>query len=302
MSGPITTKIDKEKCVGCGICVSVCPAAALAVVDGKATVTGELSLHCDHCAAACPSGAISVNWVDPDALSLATVEGRDTWLKYGDFDTAALVQLMRSRRSCRSFAADAIARDALEDLVKIGTTAPSGTNSQLWTFTIVSGRTAVEKLVVEVGGFFRKLNALAKNKVARLYSKVFMKDKLGLYYRDYYETVQEAVDDWKNNGRDRLFHGAPALIVIGMKPGASCPCEDALLATQNIILAAHAMGLGTCLIGFAVEAMKRVPSIKQMIGIPARERVYAVIAVGVPKEKYKRLTGRKKVTPRYFEG
>ena len=92
------------------------------------------------------------------------------------------------------------------------------------------------------------------------------------------------------------------MIVVGMSPGASCPSEDALMASQNIILAAHAMGLGTCLVGFAVEAMKHAPSIKEMIGIPARENVYAVIAVGVPKEKYKRLTGRRKVTPRYFEG
>ncbi len=302
MSGPITTIIDKEKCVGCGTCVSVCPAASLAVIDGKATVTGELSLHCDHCAAACPSGAIRVDWVDPDALGFSTIEGHDSWVKHGDFDTAALVQLMRSRRSCRNFKADAVARDVLEDLVKIGTTAPSGTNSQMWTFTIVSGRGAVEKLVVEIGGFFRKLNALAKNKAARLYSKVFMKDKLELYFREYYETVQEAVDEWESNGRDLLFHGAPAVIVVGMKPGASCPCEDALMASQNIILAAHAMGLGTCLVGFAVEAMKHAASIKEMIGIPAHENVYAVIAVGVPKEKYKRLTGRRKITPRYFEG
>ena len=39
---------------------------------------------------------------------------------------------------------------------------------------------------------------------------------------------------------------------VATAPGASSPKEDALLASQNILLAAHAMGLGTCLIGFAV--------------------------------------------------
>lgn len=77
---------------------------------------------------------------------------------------------------------------------------------------------------------------------------------------------------------------------------------DALLATQNILLAAHSMGLGSCLIGYAVAAMKRDPSIQRSIGIPAEEEIHAVIALGYPDEVYQRVAGRKKVTPRYFEG
>jgi nitroreductase len=77
--------------------------------------------------------------------------------------------------------------------------------------------------------------------------------------------------------------------------------EDAMLATQNILLAAHSMGLGSCLIGFAVEAMRNDPSIKQFIKITDEETVYAVIALGYPDETYERLTGRKRVELRYFE-
>jgi nitroreductase len=62
------------------------------------------------------------------------------------------------------------------------------------------------------------------------------------------------------------------------------------------------MGLGSCLIGFAVSAMKKDPSIKRSIGIPAEEEIHAVIALGYTDEVYQRVTGRKKVTPRYFEG
>jgi nitroreductase len=80
------------------------------------------------------------------------------------------------------------------------------------------------------------------------------------------------------------------------------PGEDALLATQNILLAAHSMGLGSCLIGYAVAAMKKDPSIQRSIGIPAEEEIHAVIALGYPDEVYQRVAGRKKVTPRYFEG
>lgn len=302
MKLPVTTEINQKLCNGCGLCVIICPSETLSLIDGKAEVTGNYSMHCDHCAAICPTGAVTVRGVDKDALKLATVNNNDTWLKYGDFDAASLVQLMRSRRSCRTFSDEPVEKDILEDLVKIGTTAPSGTNSQLWTFTILPHRVAVEKLGHAIARFFLRLNKMAENPLMRFFSKLFMKDALGTYYRGYYETVKEEFRKREETGRDRLFHGAPAAIIVGMKPGASCPSEDALLASQNILLVAHAMGLGTCLIGFAVEAMKHDPRIKKILGIPDDESVYALIAIGKTRTRYARLAGRKKVTPRYYTG
>ena len=126
------------------------------------------------------------------------------------------------------------------------------------------------------------------------------KKELAGYYKNYYPKVKEKIEEWDKKQVDRLFHGAPAVIVVASKTAASCPAEDALLATQNLTLGAHALGLGTCLIGYAVSAMERDPSINRYLGIPTDEKVYAVIAVGVPKEKYHRLTGRKSVTVRFF--
>jgi nitroreductase len=75
--------------------------------------------------------------------------------------------------------------------------------------------------------------------------------------------------------------------------------EDALLATQNILLGAHSMGLGTCLVGFAVAAMQKDSRIKVALGIPPEEPVYAVIALGYPDEVYQRTAGRKKPVVRW---
>jgi len=298
---PVTTEIDTDICNGCGLCVEVCPSMTLSMVDGVAKVTGNDSIHCGHCAAICPEGAITVRGVDPDALELSTVENREGWLDYGNYDAAGLVQLMRSRRSCRMFTDDPIPPEVLEDLVKIGMSAPSGTNSQAWTFTILPDRRSVMKLGVEVAAFFRKLIKLAGNPAVRLVARAVRKPELEIFYREYYEVVVEGLRQYEEEGRDRLFHNAQAVIIIGMRPGeASCPCEDALMASQNILLAAHAMGYGTCMIGFAVEAMKNFPGVKTKIGIPKKEPVYAVIAVGKPKEPFSRPAGRKRVAPRYF--
>ena len=189
----------------------------------------------------------------------------------------------------------------LEDLVKIGTTAPSGTNSQGWTFTTLPSRAAVMKLGNAVGAFFKRLNRMAENPLLRHGLRLIGRPELADYYRDYHQSVAEGLADWEERGRDRLFHGAPAVIIVGSIPGGSCPAEDALLATQNILLGAHALGLGTCLIGFAVSAMQKDGRIKDLLKIPREENVHAVIAVGHPAETYQRLTGRKKALSRFVE-
>jgi nitroreductase len=177
--------------------------------------------------------------------------------------------------------------------------APSGTNSQCWSFTIVPDRKALLEYGRLVARFYERLNRLAANPAARLVSLLFMKDRLGHYYRRYHAQVEDALRRFSETGRDKLFHGATAAILVGTRPGASCPREDAMLAAQNIALAAHAMGVGTCLIGFAVEAMRRDRAIQRALGIPADEDIHAVIALGRPAVTYLRPTGRKPANIRY---
>jgi nitroreductase len=267
----------------------------------KAVVKGPWSLGCGHCAAACPTAAIAVGFVDSDALNLRTVEVGDAYLQPGEFDTASLVRLMQSRRSCRNYTDSPVPRDMLDDLVRVGTMAPTGTNSQLWSFTVLTDRQVVMELGLAVKEFFVKLNRRAKNPVLRALSRLFFKDVLGIYYRDHHETVQEGIRQWEEEQRDRLFHGAPAAILIGSRPGGSTPREDALLASQNMLLAAHAMGLGTCLVGFVVEALRHKPGILSALGIPPDEKVHSVIAVGYPDEEYQHPAGRRSVRPRYIQ-
>ena len=128
------------------------------------------------------------------------------------------------------------------------------------------------------------------------------KRELEAYYREYYASVAAALADWDERGLDRLFHGAPAAIVVGSRPGGSCPAEDALLATQNMLLGAHALGLGTCLIGYAVEAMRHDRRVRKAAGLPNDETPRAVVAVGWPKERYRRLASRQRPLIRYVQG
>jgi nitroreductase/NAD-dependent dihydropyrimidine dehydrogenase PreA subunit len=288
-----TLVIDPDLCTGCGACLDVCPSRTISLVDDVATVTGTESMRCGHCEAVCAEEAITSSGPEEGARAFRSFAFDPRWLPPEEADLGDLVRLMASRRSCRSYTDEPVPRDQLEDLVRAGITAPSGTNSQAWTFTLLPDRAAMVALGEGVLGFYEHLDRLAGSWLLRTALAWVGRPELKRYHEGYRETIRGAIREYREEGCDRLWHGATAGIVVGSGPGASCGAEDALLATQNILLAAHAMGLGTCLIGFAVVAMQRDRSISAGLGIPPEEEVHAVIALGNTAERYVHSAGRR---------
>ncbi len=290
--------IDRTSCTGCGACIDICPDRILSADrSGRAEIDGEHCMLCGHCAALCPEGAITVPAL-VDSLSLNSIDERETGPGSAAITPAQLVSLMRRRRSCRRFTTDPVASEVLCDLVKIGTTAPSGTNSQGWGFIILPRRADVARLGQATAEFYRRLNKMAANPGYRLVSRLFAGGALDRYYHRYHQTIEQALREWREERIDRLFHGAPAAIIVTGDSAASCPAEDALLASQNILLAAESLGLGTCLIGFVVEAARRDRSIGRLLRLADNERIHAVIACGHPAFQFRRPAGRKPIQPR----
>ncbi len=61
MKNGATLSLDGALCIGCGVCVDVCPHAVFVLESGKAEIASrETCMECGACARNCPVSALAV--------------------------------------------------------------------------------------------------------------------------------------------------------------------------------------------------------------------------------------------------
>lgn len=78
-----TLKLDIEKCVGCGLCVTVCPHNVFAIENKKAIIVNKDNcIECGGCMNNCEPKAISVSqgvgWVMAVVKGILTGSGKNS--------------------------------------------------------------------------------------------------------------------------------------------------------------------------------------------------------------------------------
>ena len=157
---------------------------------------------------------------------------------------------MMVRRSIRKYLDKPVEHEKLEVIVKCGINAPSGMNRQPWIVRVVED----QKLIADVNEVFKQENP---EQVAR--------DK-----------------DFKN-----MFRNAPNLICV-CTPANGGGELDAGLLGENMMLAAQAMGLGTCCLGGPVRFLLSNEKCKfflDRLDIPADYKLNYILAIGYPDEQ-----------------
>jgi NAD-dependent dihydropyrimidine dehydrogenase PreA subunit len=57
----VTLNLNSEKCIGCGMCINVCPHGVFSIEQGKAKVIErDFCMECGACEKNCPAAAIAV--------------------------------------------------------------------------------------------------------------------------------------------------------------------------------------------------------------------------------------------------
>ena len=51
--------IDRDSCMGCAVCSSLCPTASISPEGGVFIINADTCIECEECVDMCPTGAIS---------------------------------------------------------------------------------------------------------------------------------------------------------------------------------------------------------------------------------------------------
>lgn len=80
----------------------------------------------------------------------------------------------------------------------------------------------------------------------------------------------------------RWMEQAAAIVAVVMDPSSEWWVEDGSAAVENILLAATALGYGSCWLEGDTRAREEL--FKSLLGIPAEKRLFTLLPLGVPAE------------------
>lgn len=181
------------------------------------------------------------------------------------------IRTIKSRRSTRTFSRQPIKDDELEAILEAGLFAPSAGNGQPWHLTVIRDKNLLDELSAA--------------------SKAAVK-KGGSGY-----LLQLA-----NNDKYHVFYDAPAAVVVSGETQAMMSQTDCAAATQNMLLAAESLNIGSCWIGFIAFLFMHEDGqgYKKRLGIPGGYQPYYAVALGHKTRSQANAPARRENTVSYL--
>ncbi len=180
-----------------------------------------------------------------------------------------LLESLQSRRSIRRYRPDPVPPALIEQILTAATWAPSAHNRQPWRFAVVTQAPTKHKLAAAMGDKLRADLAadglspvLIEKDTTRSYQRITSAPLLILLCltmtdMDSYPDEQRQQNEW--------------LMAV----------QSTALAGQNLLLAAHDLGLGAC---WMCAPLFSPDIVCQVLSLPADWQPQAVITVGYPAE------------------
>ncbi len=276
-------RIDGDKCKRDGLCLKACCENHVFIQDApgeipRAANQGDCSL-CGHCVAVCPGDAITHSGMNMSEFKPVDLSAFPT--------PDAAENFLFSMRSVRQYKKKAVPKEDIARLLAAGSKAASEHNSQDRMFFVLTDAAKIHELSGRLSAHYGMLAKTLRPPVM---------SAIGVFAPGMKNYLEGSLPDMKRKAvefgpeTDPIFHGAPCLIVITSKKANMLGKDTALTAQETIRVLAHAMGLGTCVSGYAIGA----PSIvSKALKIPRGQKIQTVFTLGYPALKYRKTVDRR---------
>jgi nitroreductase/NAD-dependent dihydropyrimidine dehydrogenase PreA subunit len=269
-----------QNCTECGACVKACSRQNfLLATSGEVSLQPQAAdncLGCGHCLAVCPvDNALSLTEYKNDVLEpLPSLP-----------DEKATLDLIRTRRSIRCYQDIVPSQTQITRLLNAARYAPSGHNSQDFGFVVIYGQERVKALGECALNFYRRLVKILSYKPGRWLIRLFAGKGTFETLMTMTPRLKRHLAIYKETGRIEMVWDAPCLIVVH-GPDRPDSAVNAVLAGYNIMLQAHAMGLGTCILGLLKEGLAHAGRglKKTGLNLPPGQKMHMIISLGIPQK------------------
>jgi nitroreductase len=188
-----------------------------------------------------------------------------------------LFDALQGRKSIRRYKQTPVPDEDIRKILEAGRWAPSASNAKPWSFLVIKDREVLKKMADAVRDMLDKMIPYAESEKEA--------QRLSAYKTNYYV----------------FFENAPAVIAVFMEPYVTTGLlkkmgyseEEALrlrphpwlqgisAAIQNMLLAVHALGYGSCWMTGPLVAQE---AFEKILGYGKEKSIVALLPVGVPDE------------------
>lgn len=156
-----------------------------------------------------------------------------------------VIESIMARRSIRKYKAEPVSRATMDTILMCGINAPNGMNRQSWEVRVVD-----------------KPEVMAEIK----------------------EYMKAANPDVKPEMIEGCFRGAPTMVFVANDPAYDFSAIDCGLLSENIMLSAWSLGVGSVCLGSPVRFLLNSPEAMTRLGFSEGYRPIICIGLGYPDE------------------
>ncbi len=213
-------------------------------------------------------------------------------------------EVIFKRRSIRAFKKDPLPDFMIRRILEAGRFAPSAGNAQPWKFIVVKSPEILAemekdaiKMTKRMMWFIDYTRSPLRKRLLKPLTKLIIRMNRNELHPVPMGLLRSIAKD-----ECPVFHHAPTLILLLEDTrGVSSPPTDIGVCGQNMVLATHSMGAGSCWIGL-IKILMYYPKWRKFFGVKYPYKLNDCIAVGWPKVRADGQVPREKQMVQWFEG